>query len=67
MVDDQQETGDKMKSPARQFSKFLMENCAMREPRLEVSLWVFRINAVGALTVCAAVLIIFAALAAWRF
>lgn len=31
----------------------------MREPRLEVSLWGFRINAVGALAVCAAVLIFF--------
>jgi hypothetical protein len=39
----------------------------MREPRLEVSLWGFRINAVGALAVGAAVLIFFAALAAWRF
>ncbi len=39
----------------------------MREPRLEVSLWSFRISAVGALAVCAAVLIFFAALAAWRF
>ena len=38
----------------------------MREPRLEVNLWGFRINAVGALAVCAAVWIFFAALAAWR-
>ncbi len=57
----------KKKSPRRQFSEFSMENCTMREPRLEVSLWGFRISAVGALAVCAAVLIFFAALAAWRF
>lgn len=67
MVDGRLKNGDKQKSPARPFSEFLMENCAMREPRLEVSLWGFRISAVGALAVCAAVLIFFAALAAWRF
>lgn len=39
----------------------------MREPKLEVNLWGFRINAVGALGVCAAVLIFLAVLAAWRF
>ncbi|SPP92832.1 protein of unknown function [Bradyrhizobium vignae] len=39
----------------------------MREPRLEVSLWGFRISAAGALAICAAVLIFFAALAALRF
>jgi hypothetical protein len=44
-----------------------MENCAMREPKLEVNLWGFRINAVGTLAICAAVLIFLAALAAWRF
>lgn len=38
----------------------------MREPKLEVSLWGFKINAVGPLAVCAAVLIFLAALAAWR-
>jgi len=44
-----------------------MENCAMREPKLEVNLWGFRINAVGSLAVCAAVFIFLVALAAWRF
>jgi hypothetical protein len=42
-----------------------MENCAMREPKLEVNLWGFRINAVGTLAICA-VLIFLAALVAWR-
>ncbi|WP_145986967.1 hypothetical protein [Bradyrhizobium vignae] len=67
VVDGRRKTGDKSKSPARQFSEFSMENCAMREPRLEVSLWGFRISAAGALAICAAVLIFFAALAALRF
>jgi hypothetical protein len=44
-----------------------MENCAMREPKLEVNLWGFKINAVGSQGVCAAVLIFLVALAAWRF
>lgn len=39
----------------------------MREPKLEVSLWGFRISAVGMQAVCAAVLIFLAALVAWRF
>jgi hypothetical protein len=66
MVDERSETGDKKKSPRKALSEFLTENCAMREPKLEVSLWGFRINAVGPLAVCAAVLIFFAVLAAWR-
>jgi len=44
-----------------------MENCVMREPKLEVSLWGFKISAVGIEAVCAAVLIFLAALAAWQF
>lgn len=67
MVDEPPDSGNKKKSPARQFSEVLMENCAMREPKLEVNLWGFRINAVGTLAICAAVLIFLAALAAWRF
>ena len=39
----------------------------MREAKLEVSLWGFKISAVGMQAVCAAALIFLAALAAWRF
>ncbi|MEA2894713.1 MAG: hypothetical protein QOJ84_328 [Bradyrhizobium sp.] len=39
----------------------------MPEPKLEVSLWGFKINAVGTLAVCAAVLIFLGVLVAWRF
>jgi len=44
-----------------------MEKCAKPEPKLEVSLWGFKISAIGRLSVCAAVLIFLAVLVAWRF
>lgn len=39
----------------------------MREPKLQVCLWGVRINAEGFVAIVAAVLILFAVLAAWRF
>ena len=44
-----------------------MENCAMREPKLQINLWGFKIDAQGVVAIFAALLIVFAALAAWRF
>jgi hypothetical protein len=44
-----------------------MENCAMREPKLQVSLLGVKINAEGVVAILAALLIIFAVLVASRF
>lgn len=39
----------------------------MREPKLQASLWGFRINAEGVVAIFAALLIVFAVLATYRF
>jgi hypothetical protein len=44
-----------------------MENCAMREPKLQVSLWGVKVNAEGVVAILAALLIFFAVLVASRF
>jgi hypothetical protein len=44
-----------------------MENCAMREPKLQVSLLGIKVNAEGVVAILAALLIFFAVLVASRF
>jgi hypothetical protein len=44
-----------------------MENCFVREPKLQVSLLGLKINAEGIVAIGAAVLIFFAVLAVYRF
>jgi hypothetical protein len=44
-----------------------MENCVMREPKLQVSLWGIKINAEGVVAIVAALLIFFAVLVVSRF
>jgi hypothetical protein len=44
-----------------------MENCAMREPKLQISLWGMKVDAHGVVGILAALLIVFAVLVASRF